>query len=302
MPRKILPELRQRRTYSEDLKKRVIYQRFTLERTVNDIAVNLDMPKRVVERVLQIWKDTGEVELESGKKKKRLTIMTDDEKEFLLALSERHPDIYLDEFQEQLRVQHGIILGLATIWKTLTSLGLTRKKLSKAAAERNEADRARSRFQIGAESPERLVFVDESRVDLRTTYRLNGWAPKGERAAVTAKFQRGQGYSLLPALCSEGIIYSEIQKGAYDRPSFLTFIENLLEHMNPWPAPRSVLVMDNCSIHHLEDVETLCNNKGVALYYLPAYSPDLNPIEESFSFVKAHLRRNGFTFRATMQG
>ncbi|KIJ36630.1 hypothetical protein M422DRAFT_143696, partial [Sphaerobolus stellatus SS14] len=84
-----------------------------------------------------------------------------------------------------------------------------------------------------------------------------GWAPRGECAAVTAKFQCGQGYSLLPVLCSEGIIYSEIQKGAYDGPSFLTFIENLLEHMNPWPAPWSVLVMDNCSIHHLEDVETL---------------------------------------------
>ncbi|KIJ40118.1 hypothetical protein M422DRAFT_112421, partial [Sphaerobolus stellatus SS14] len=209
----------------------------------------------------------------------------------LLGLSERNPDMYLDEFQEQLRAQHGIIVGLATIWRTLVALGLSRKRLSKVAAECNEAAREAYRFTIGAESPERLVFVDESRVDLHTTYRINGWSKKGERATVSAKFQRGQGYSLLPALCSEGVIYSEVRKGAYDGPAFIEFITNLLEHMSPWPAPKSVLVMDNCSIHHLDEVEVLCTQRGVPLYYLPAYSPDLNPIEESFSFVKAHLRR-----------
>ncbi|KIJ25253.1 hypothetical protein M422DRAFT_81019, partial [Sphaerobolus stellatus SS14] len=114
----------------EEVKKLVIHQRFTRKMTVNAIALTLNMPKRVVERVLQTWKETGEVHLEAGRKNKRITIMTDDEKEFLLALSERHPDMYLDEFQEQLCIQHGIIVGLATIWNTLTNLGLTRKKVT----------------------------------------------------------------------------------------------------------------------------------------------------------------------------
>ncbi|KIJ35195.1 hypothetical protein M422DRAFT_136599, partial [Sphaerobolus stellatus SS14] len=149
---------------------------------------------------------------------------------------------------------------------------------------------------------EQLVFVDESRVDLCTTYHINGWSKKGERATVSAKFQRGQGYSLLPALCSEGVIYSEVRKGAYDGPAFIEFMTNLLEHMSPWPAPKSVLVMDNCSIHHLDEVEALCTQRGVPLYYLPAYSPDLNPIEESFSFVKAYLHRDGLAFKSTLQG
>ena len=41
--------------------------------------------------------------------------------------------------------------------------------------------------------------------------------------------------------------------------------------------------------------------RGVVLYYLPAYSPDLNPIEESFSYVKAHLHRNALAFRSILQ-
>ena len=87
--------------------------------------------------------------------------------------------------------------------------------------------------------------------------------------------------------------------------------------MNPWPAPKSVLVMDNCSIHHLVMWKCFVLKgswyiliwfyltilfRGIPLYYLPPYSLDLNPIEESFSYLKAHLRRNDFTFRATLQG
>ena len=50
--------------------------------------------------------------------------------QFLLALVERKPDIYLDEMQSQLQQQHGLVVGISTIWETLVELGLTRKKVS----------------------------------------------------------------------------------------------------------------------------------------------------------------------------
>lgn len=65
-------------------------------------------------------------------------------------------------------------------------------------------------------------------------------------------------YSILPALLQDGIFYSTIKLGAYDGDSFLAFLEGLLEHMNPYPAPCSVLVMDNCAIHHVPGVRELC--------------------------------------------
>ncbi|KIJ28249.1 hypothetical protein M422DRAFT_189974, partial [Sphaerobolus stellatus SS14] len=58
-------------------------------------------------------------------------------------------------------------------------------------------------------------------------------------------------YSLLPALFSEGIIFSDIKEGTYDGPSFVDYIEHLLPHMNAWPAPQSVLVI-------VEEVLPLC--------------------------------------------
>ena len=62
--------------------------------------------------------------------------------------------------------------------------------------------------------------------------------------------------------------------------------------MNPYPAARSVLVMDNASIHHSEEVKLLCEAAGVRLEYLPPYSPDYNPIELSFHCLKVWMRRN----------
>ena len=62
--------------------------------------------------------------------------------------------------------------------------------------------------------------------------------------------------------------------------------------MNPFPQARSVLVMDNVAIHHSPLVKQLCQEAGVRLEYLPLYSPDLSPIEQSFSALKAWMRRN----------
>jgi len=82
--------------------------------------------------------------------------------------------------------------------------------------------------------------------------------------------------------------------------------------LTPYPGPRSVVILDNCAIHHDEEIrqiiEVECGklqsleyfactdsgtcSKGAKLVYLPPYSPDLNPIEQAFSSIKAWLRRH----------
>lgn len=66
---------------------------------------------------------------------------------------------------------------------------------------------------------------------------------------------------MLPALTIDGIIYSHIKEGSYNGDQFIAWLEGLLEVMNPYPAPRSVLILDNCRIHHVEGVEELCANR-----------------------------------------
>ena len=54
--------------------------------------------------------------------------------------------------------------------------------------------------------------------------------------------------------------------------------------------PHSVVVLDNCAIHHVAEVKSMLEEIGVLVHYLPPYSPDLNPIEEAFSKVKSVLK------------
>lgn len=72
-------------------------------------------------------------------------------------------------------------------------------------------------------------------------------------------------YSLLPAITVDGIIYSHIKVGGYDGDEFIEYLDGLTAEMNPYPGLRSVLVIDNCRIHHVVGVEELCAARYVTL-------------------------------------
>jgi len=77
MPCFVPQHLRQRRTYSEDVRELVIYQKYTLKKKTADISCDLNMAQRVVERTLKIWRETGEVVPQGpGRKGRRMRLMT----------------------------------------------------------------------------------------------------------------------------------------------------------------------------------------------------------------------------------
>jgi transposase len=76
-----------------------------------------------------------------------------------------------------------------------------------------------------------------------------------------------------------------------DSAVFEDFIEQLLHHCRLYPEPNSVLVTDSASFHRTERIEQMCVEAGVKLLYLPPYSPDLNPIEEFFTELKAFIKK-----------
>lgn len=134
--------------------------------------------------------------------------------QFVLAIIDHSPDIYLDEIQDELQEQHGIVVSISTIWRTLKRLGITSKKvchqlgrlpisswgflqllqLSKAAQERCEIARREFVMEIGDEPVERIVCGDEAAVNILTSYRENGWARQGVRAQKRTRFVRGTRY------------------------------------------------------------------------------------------------------------
>jgi len=99
---------------------------------------------------------------------------------------------------------------------------------------------------------------------------------------------------------NEGFIDHEVVEGSFDADSFLRFINRLLNHMQPWPSPNSVIVMDSCQIHRHPAVLQAIKERGMRVEFLPACCPDYNPIELALSAMKDRLRRNGDYARLAM--
>jgi hypothetical protein len=75
-------------------------------------------------------------------------------------------------------------------------------------------------------------------------------------------------YSVLPALSLDGILHISIVQGSFNYKSFAKFIEGLLMQMNPFPAPNSVIVMDNCRIHKSPLVLDMIHEAYINCYHL----------------------------------
>ncbi|KIO07409.1 hypothetical protein M404DRAFT_53791, partial [Pisolithus tinctorius Marx 270] len=133
------------------------------------------------------------------------------------------------------------------------------KILHKIAAERDEECHGDFREQIIANfqgDGHEFVFVDETSKDECTWARHYGHAMSGARVPLSDVFVQGDQYSLVAAMTVDGYIAAEVVEGSYDCDLFCDFItQQLLPTMNPFPTERSVIVLDNCCIHHNEDLE-----------------------------------------------
>jgi len=269
------------------------------------IGMCLNVSTRTVQRVLSHFHATGTIPNEKAGdevvKRVRNKHLRDIDVEFLLGTVQKTPDLYLDELREILAQNCGVHVSLSSVWRTLRSAGFTMKKITRVAAERSASKRLEYLARIGQYEARQLVFVDESSVDRRTTYRGRAWSIKGTKAQRKAFFVRGRRFSVLPALSlRDGILHCSVVEGSFCTDSFMTFIQRLLDNMEPYPAPNSVIVMDNCQIHKHPDIIELIESRGMRCEFLPPYSPDLNPIELAFSAMKYHLRRNGEYTRLAM--
>ena len=99
--------------------------------------------------------------------------------------------------------------------------------------------------------------------------------------------------SAIACISSSGLLDVQTVKGTSDGDTFYDFTQtHLLPHLMPYNGinMHSVVVLENCSIHHVHEVRKAIEDVGAVVLFLPPYSPDLNPIEEVFSKVKYSLK------------
>jgi transposase len=145
-------------------------------------------------------------------------------------------------------------------------------------------------------APESLVFVDE--MGVHTTFApIYGYAHKGERLNLSVPRNRGKNTTLLSSMSVEGMGPSLAVEGATSARVFETYVERVLA---PSLQPGQIVAMDNLGAHRPTRVRELIEEAGCELMYLPAYSPDYNPIEEAFAKIKNLLRGAGARSRQAL--
>ena len=154
--------------------------------------------------------------------------------------------------------------------------------------ERDGFLRAAWRVMVTAAiAPERLLFVDECglHTSLSPVY---GYAPKGERLRLSVPRNRGKSTTLLASMTIGGMGPSLAVEGATTAVVFEAYVEKVLV---PKLRAGQIVVMDNLGAHRPKRIRELIERQGCELLYLPAYSPDYNPIEEAFAKLKHLLRK-----------
>jgi len=118
--------------------------------------------------------------------------------------------------------------------------------------------------------------------------RLLGRAPRGQRLVASVPHGHWMTTTFVAALRHDAITAPCVFDGPMDGASFLTYVEHFLA---PTLRQGDVVVMDNFASHKVAGVREAIERAGATVRYLPAYSPDLNPIEQAFAKLKAALRK-----------
>lgn len=275
------------RPLSDDLRQRILDAVDNHEGSQRELAERFAVNPSTITRLLQLRRQTGSAAPRPHGGGKPPTL-DPEPLERLRRLVAEDPDAALERYRQRL----GITGSIMIIWRGLKRLGITRKKKSLHAAERDrpEVQKQRRAFRREVHPIElkRLVFVDEAGVTTAMTPAY-GRAPRGERveSSVPASWES---VTFVAAMGLDGVRAPMAYPGGTGAATFEAYVEQILV---PELRPGDVVVFDNLAAHLGPAVAEAIEGAGACVLRLSPYSPDFTPIEQLFSKLKERLRRLG---------
>jgi transposase len=158
------------------------------------------------------------------------------------------------------------------------------------ALEQARADVARRRQRWkswqGRLDPAKLVFIDETWIKTNMAP-LRGWGTKGQRLRGFAPHGHWRTLTFLGALRCDRLTAPCVFDGPINGQSFRAYVE---QQLIPTLRPGDIVIMDNLGSHKSAALRQIIREAGARLWFLPPYSPDLNPIEQAFAKIKHWMR------------
>ena len=203
-----------------------------------------------------------------------------------------NPGIFLRELKDELSRVYDVEVQECTICIFLKRSGFTRQKMRMVAARQDQLLREMFALDVCLYDPSMLVFVDETGADRRDCLRKHGYSVRGKPIISQKLTFRGERVSAIVGMTSTEILDYRLTQDSVDAEEFERFVEDLLPQLMPFNGtnPNSIVILDNCAIHHVDRIVELFQQCGVMVHFLPPYSPDYNPIEEAFSKIKSALK------------
>ena len=148
--------------------------------------------------------------------------------------------------------------------------------------------RRRKRWKAlqGQLDPSRLVFIDETWIKTNMAP-LRGWGPRNRRLRGFAPHGRWRTMTFLAALRCDGLTAPCVFDGPINGECFRAYVNQLLI---PALRPGDIVILDNLGSHKAKAIRQAIQAAEARLWFLPPYSPDLNPIEQVFSKIKHWMR------------
>jgi transposase len=157
-----------------------------------------------------------------------------------------------------------------------------------AEQERPDIARKRARWKAhqGRIDASRLVFIDETWIKTNMAP-LRGWGPCGQRLEASVPFGHWKTMTFIAALRCDRISAPWVIDGPINGELFTLYVE---KELAPTLAKGDIVILDNLGSHKGKAARAIIRARGAHLFFLPPYSPDLNPIEQVFAKLK-HLMR-----------
>ena len=264
-----------------------------MEREYREIARSLQISVSTAHRIYKRFENTGDVAALKQPSRGSARKLDDLHELLIIGLVAENPCIYLSEICQVIYEATFVKVSGSTVCRVLQRNGFSRKKVRQVAKQRCVVFRAAFLSQALQFSSDMFVWIDESGSDARNHIRKFGYALRGMTPTYHRKLGRGKRVSAIAAIATSGLVGVELTTGTVCGETFLDFVRGtLIPEMEPFDgtAKKSIAIMDNCSIHHTGEVQQAFQENGILLMYLPPYSPDLNPIEETFSYIKYYLK------------
>lgn len=286
-------EKRRSSPYSEDVRWRIIWQRFAQDRSNHEIAENLSIDASTVKRIIRKFESTGNVTKKAYPSEKASRKIVEPIQFFILHLLMRRPGVYLREIRREVMANFQLELTESALCKFIKRMKFTRQRLTTYAMQRDDHLRQQFSEDVSLYRVHNLIFIDETGTDKTDAVRRVGYSLRGNPVKAQKLLVRGKHISVITAISIRGVEAIKINRGSVDGDVFYDFVcEELIPKVMPFDGvtDNSVLILDNCSIHHTPEVADALSDTGAITHFLPPYSPDYNPIELAFSKVKYMLK------------